>query len=80
MAEWPARFEIRVQGNLGDAWSEWFGGLQVVNRDDETILSGMLPDQPALHGVLDKIRDLGLDMTSVQRSPPGPGNHSDADS
>ena len=70
MDDWPARYEIRVKGSLGDAWSEWFGGLQVINRDDETTLSGTLPDQPALHGVLDKIRDLGLDITSVQRQLP----------
>jgi hypothetical protein len=56
---WPARYEVRVEGVLDGRWSEWFEGLQLQNQSGETILSGTLPDQPALHGILDKVRDLG---------------------
>jgi hypothetical protein len=68
-AEWPARYEIRVDGVLDDEWSEWFGGLQVRNDGDQTVLIGTLPDQPALHGVLDRLRDLGLTLLSLRRLP-----------
>ena len=67
---WPARYEVRVDGVLDDRWSEWFQGLRIENQDGETILSGMLPDQPALHGILDKVRDLGLTIVTVRRLPP----------
>lgn len=70
-ARWPARYEIRVEGVLDGRWSEWFEGLEVESESGETILSGMLPDQPALHGVLDKVRDLGLTVVAVRRFPPG---------
>jgi len=52
-------------------WSEWFEGLEVESVGDETIPSGMLPDQSALHGVLDKERDLGLSVIAVRRLAPG---------
>jgi hypothetical protein len=68
-AGWPARYEIRLDGVLGDRWSEWFGGLMVESEASETILSGTLSDQSALHGLLDKARDLGLSVTSVRRLP-----------
>jgi len=66
---WPARYEVRVEGVLGDRWSEWFEGLEVRRRGDVTILSGELPDQPALHGILDKVRNLGLTVIVVRRLP-----------
>jgi hypothetical protein len=66
---WPARYEIRVEGALERRWSEWFEGLEVDRAGDETILSGTLPDQPALHGVLDKVRNLGLTVIVVRRLP-----------
>jgi hypothetical protein len=66
-ARWPARYEVRVEGVLDDRWSEWFEGLQVQNQGVETILCGMLSDQPALHGILDKVRDLGLSIVAVRR-------------
>jgi hypothetical protein len=69
-AGWPARYEIRVDGGLDERWSEWFGGLQVTSRGGETILSGMLPDQSALHGVLNHICGLGLSVIAVRRLPP----------
>ena len=68
---WPARYEVRVDGVLEGRWSEWFEGLEVERVGDETVLSGTLRDQPALHGVLDKVRDLGLSVIAVRRLPPG---------
>jgi hypothetical protein len=64
----PAVYEIRVKGNLDPKWSDWFDGLtlnQVGNN--ETMLTGRVADQPALHGVLAKIRDLGLPLLAVRR-------------
>lgn len=75
---WPARYEIRVDGILDDRWGDWFGGLQVSNDGTQTAIVGQLADQPALHGLLAKIRDLGLCLTSVRRLgpiEPGDGAH-----
>ena len=66
----PARYEIRVDGVLDDRWADWFGGLQVSSDGTKTVIAGLLPDQPALHGLLTKIRDLGLTLISVQRRKP----------
>jgi hypothetical protein len=68
---WPARYEIRVDGVLGDRWADWFGGLHVSSEGTQTVMCGLLADQPALHGVLAKIRDLGLCLISVRRLGPG---------
>ena len=68
---WPARYEVRVEGILAEEWSDWFAGLEVRSVGDETILSGTLPDQPALHGLLDKVRDLGLSVVAVRRLASG---------
>ncbi len=67
----PAHYEIRVEGVLGERWSGWFEGLQVSSEAGETIISGPVADQPALHGVLVKIRDLGMCLISVRRLDPG---------
>ena len=68
----PCRYEIRVEGHLTDRWSEWFGGLAIHNDSNgEATLSGLLPDQAALFGVLAKIHDLNLTLVSLQRSYPG---------
>ena len=71
MKDWarPARYQIRVEGVLDSRWSEWFEGMQITNQGGETILSGTLPDQPALHGVLERVRDVGLCVTAVRRLP-----------
>jgi hypothetical protein len=62
------RYEIRVQGHIGQAWSRWFDALTVQQLDDgSTRLWGTLPDQAALYGLLNKIRDLGMPLLSVQR-------------
>jgi len=63
----PARYEIRVGGVLDDRWADWFGGLLVASDGTQTVISGLVADQPALHGLLAKIRDLGLCLISVQR-------------
>ena len=68
-ARWPARYEVRVDGVLDGRWSEWFEGLHLQNRGGETILSGTLPDQSALHVLLEKVRDLGLSVITVCRIP-----------
>lgn len=60
----PARYEVRVEGTLH---ASWFPGLHVVSEGGQTVISGGLADQCALHGVLVRIRDLGLCLTSVQR-------------
>jgi len=63
-----AVYQIGVNGNLDEEWSEWFEGFSIVPQgNDETLLIGPVADQAALHGLLDKIRDLGLPLLSVQR-------------
>ena len=61
------RYEIRVEGVLEPAWAGWFDDLDLSDDGQHTTLSGVLTDQPALHGVLDRIRDLGLHLISVRR-------------
>ena len=72
-AQWPARYEVEVDGVLDGRWSEWFEGLHIHNQGDRTVLSGTLRDQSELHGVLDKVRDLGLSIITVRRMPPQDG-------
>jgi hypothetical protein len=63
----PARYDIRIGGHLDQHWSAWFDGLVVTpEADGTTELSGFVADQAALHGVLTRIRDLGLVLISVQ--------------
>jgi hypothetical protein len=62
-------YEIRVTGILDESWSEWLGGLDVRPlASGETMLTGAIRDQSALHGLLHKIRDLGLPLLSVERT------------
>jgi hypothetical protein len=64
----PALYEIRLQGRLSARWVAWFEGMAVVaNPDGTTLLSGVLADQAALHGLLAQIRDLGLPLLAVAR-------------
>lgn len=61
-------YHITVQGHLAAGWAEWFDGLAIRNEADGTaVLMGSIRDQAALHGVLVKIRDLGLPLIAVQR-------------
>ena len=68
-----AFYEIKVEGDLGDLWSNSFEGLkmrrEISNENGEpvTVLFGLIPDQPALHGVITRIRDLNLILISVQK-------------
>jgi hypothetical protein len=61
-------YEIRVNGVLGSGWSAWFDGLQITSDDRrQTLIAGPIDDQAALHGLLAKIRDLGLELLEVHR-------------
>ena len=61
------KIEIQVKGEIDQRWAEWFGGLQVSHSaPDETRLSGLLPDQAALYGVICRLRDLGIQLSAVR--------------
>ncbi len=67
----PRLYEICIQGYLADRWSSWFDELTICHAPDgNTVLSGVLADQAALHGVLSKIRDLNLVLVSLQQGSP----------
>ena len=69
----PGRYEIRVEGHLDTRWAAWFDGLTLARGSDgTTIIRGPVADQAALHGLLQKIRDLGLPLISVNHLDPGP--------
>lgn len=58
--------EIRFKGEIDERWSAWFGGLTVSHPDpDGTVLTGVVPDQAALYGIISRLRDLGLQLSSV---------------
>jgi len=64
-------YQIRVKGYLDGCWSAWFDGLTIsYDESGDTLLSGPVPDQAALHGLLAKVRDLGLPLLSVNRIEP----------
>lgn len=64
----PATYEIRVEGHLDEAWSDWFGPARLAHEPDGvTRLQAALPDQAALHGLLARVRDLGLPLVSLRR-------------
>jgi hypothetical protein len=65
-----AWYEIRVEGVLDVRWTEWFGGLAIASEGEEvTVIAGFVADQAALHGLLTRVRDLGLVLVSVTRLP-----------
>ena len=66
-----AVYEIRVKGHLNGRWSEWFDGLTISNVENgDALLWGEIVDQAALHGVLNKVRDLGLPLVAVNNMGP----------
>ena len=65
-------YDIRVKGHLDGRWSEWFNGLEITNLENgEAMLFGDIVDQAALHGVLAKVRDLGMPLIAVTGVGPG---------
>jgi hypothetical protein len=64
----PLVYQIRIKGHLGREWTDWFAGLTVTLEDNgDTLLVGPVVDQSALHGLLKKVRDLGMPLISVNR-------------
>ena len=75
----PPVYQIRIKGHLSHHWAEWFEGLTITLEDNgETLLTGPVVDQAALHGVLKKVRDLGMPLLSVNRVKPGEARESHA--
>jgi hypothetical protein len=67
----PGRYEIRLKGHLDSRWAAWFDGLSLTNSSDgTTLIQGPVSDQAALHGLLQKVRDLGLPLISVTQVQP----------
>jgi hypothetical protein len=67
----PIVYEIRIKGHLGRQWANWFDGLTIeLEEDGDTLLTGAMVDQAALHGLLKKVRDLGMPLISVNRVEP----------
>ena len=68
----PRVYQIRLQGHLGQQWAAWFGGLTLrLEENGETVLTGPVVDQAALHGLLRKVRDLGMPLLAVVRVESG---------
>jgi len=62
----PLAYQIRIKGHLGRQWTDWFSGLAITLEDNgDTLLTGLIVDQAALHGLLRKVRDLGMPLISV---------------
>lgn len=71
----PRLYEIRIRGHLPDRWSHWFNGLNItLEANGNTLLTGPVVDESALHGLLRKVRDLGLPLLSVNRVNPNQGD------
>ena len=67
------RYEICLKGHLDNRWASWFDGVALTtNSDGTTTLDGVVVDQSALHGLLQRVRDLGLPLISVTRDEPDP--------
>jgi hypothetical protein len=74
----PMVYQIRIKGHLGAQWTDWFGGLTItLENNGDTLLTGPVIDQAALHGLLKKVRDLGMPLVSVSPVEPGQADQSD---
>ncbi len=75
----PLVYQIRIKNHLDSEWTDWFGGLTITLEEaGVTVLTGPVEDQAALHGLLKKVRDLGLLLLSVNQVPPSePTNQPD---
>jgi len=74
----PMVYQIRIKGHLGSEWTDWFEGLTIrLEEDGDTLLTGPVIDQAALHGLLKKVRDLGMPLVSVCPVEPGQAKASD---
>ena len=74
----PGLYEIRIKGHLDDRWEDWFEGLTITLEDNgDTLLTGPVVDQAALHGLLRKVRDLSIPLLSVNRVEPGQADASE---
>jgi hypothetical protein len=72
----PGRYEIRLEGHLDGRWAAWFDGLSLRQESDgTTVIDGLVTDQSALHGLLQKVRDTGLPLVSVICVEPDPSKH-----
>jgi hypothetical protein len=72
-------YEIRLKGHLDDRWSDWFGGLTItLEANGDTLLTGLVADQAALHGLIKKVRDLGMPLVSVRPIENRQADRSDA--
>ena len=75
----PQVYQIRLKGHLGRQWTNWFGGLTITQEDNgDMLITGPVVDQSALHGLLKKVRDLGMPLVSVMRVKPGQADAPDA--
>jgi hypothetical protein len=71
-------YEIRLKGHLNNRWADWFEGLTITLEDQgDTLLTGLVVDQAALHGLLKKVRDLGMPLVSVSPLEHGQADQSD---
>lgn len=78
----PTIYQIRLKGHLGDQWADWFAGLTITRlANGETLLTGLITDQAALHGLLKRVRDLGMPLISLRQvqSDETPATHSGAE-
>jgi hypothetical protein len=67
----PIVYQIRVKGHLGRQWTDWFEGMTITLEEGDTLLTGPVVDQAALHGLLRKVRDLGIPLISAIHVNPG---------